>query len=275
MKDTLKHSSNTQRNADGTAQLHPLSLRSVGGLYGDKLGASDGEIGRVKDFLFNDQAWVIRYVVADTGSWLPGRLVLIAPHAFGNFFQAGDCLLVNLTRQQIENSPDIEVHKPVSRQREEEYYRYYGWPAYWEGPSMWGMTGFPIAPPPILPIEEAKESGAHRGDDPHLRSTHALHGYHIQAGEENLGHVSDFLMDDNSWAIRHLVVKTGHWFSNKEILISPEDVERISYDESKLFLRLTKDAVKSAPEYRLPDPAYRFRAVESGMNGRQGLFSDR
>ena len=108
-------------------------LRSVKKLFEDKLGASDGEIGHVKDFYFDDQNWAVRYLVADTGSWMPGRLVLISPHAFGNLYQGGKVLLVNLTRQQIENSPSIESHKPVSRQYEEEYHRYYGWPFYWRG----------------------------------------------------------------------------------------------------------------------------------------------
>ena len=108
-------------------------LRIVKELYGAKLGASDGEIGQVKDFYFDDQNWAVRYVVADTGSWLAGRKVLISPHAFGSLHRAGKLLLVNLTRKQIEDSPSIESHKPVSRQYEEEYYRYYGWPYYWQG----------------------------------------------------------------------------------------------------------------------------------------------
>jgi hypothetical protein len=116
-------------------------LRSVKQLYGDKLGASDGEIGQVKDFYFDDQNWAVRYVVADTGSWLTGRLVLISPHAFGNLDRSGKLLCVNLNRKQIEDSPLIESHKPVSRQYEEEYYRYYGWPYYWQGSGLWGMSG--------------------------------------------------------------------------------------------------------------------------------------
>ena len=120
-------------------------LRSLRQLYGKKLGGSDGNIGHVRDFYFNDQQWAIRYVVADTGSWLSGRLVLISPHAFGNLHQNCDCLLVNLTRQQIENSPAIESHKPVSRQYVEEYYRV---------GETWGVGGFPEAPPPphLMPV---------------------------------------------------------------------------------------------------------------------------
>jgi hypothetical protein len=119
-------------------------LQRIKQLYGEKLGASDGEIGLVKDFYFDDQNWAVRYLVAEAGTWLSSRHVLLAPHAIGEFFEDGKVLRVNLTRKQIEHSPAIESHKPVSRQYEEEYYRYYGWPSYWQGDGLWGMSGFPI-----------------------------------------------------------------------------------------------------------------------------------
>src|SRR5205809_7348591 len=96
-------------------------LRSLRQLYGKKLGASDGDIGHVNDFYFNDQQWAIRHVVANTGSWLSGRLVLIFLLAFSKLHQDSDCLLVNMTRQQIKNSPAIESHKPVTRQCKQHY----------------------------------------------------------------------------------------------------------------------------------------------------------
>src|SRR5580692_9622620 len=112
-------------------------LRSLRQLSGNHLGASDGDIGHVKDFYFDDQTWAVRYVVADTGKWLTGREVLLTPHAFSASQPAGKTLFVNLTRKQIEDSPAMETHKPVSRQYEEEYYRYYGWPYYWKGDGLW------------------------------------------------------------------------------------------------------------------------------------------
>ena len=222
-------------------------LRSVKQLYRDKLGASDGEIGHVKDFYFDGQNWAVRYVVADTGSWLPGRQVLISPHAFGSLHQAGKLLLVNLTRKQIEKSPSIESHKPVSRQYEEEYYRYYGWPYYWQGDGLWGMSGFPILELPAEPL--ASKPAAASGPQPeradaHLRSTQAVDGYHLQASDGIIGHVCDFMMDAQSWAIRHLVIKTGHRFSGKEVQIPTRAVDRISYPDSTVFVNLTKEAVQ-------------------------------
>ncbi len=227
-------------------------LRSIKQLYGDKLGASDGEIGHVKDFYFDDQNWAVRYVVADTGSWLPGRQVLLSPHAFGNLDQTGNVLRMNLTRKQIENSPAIELHKPVSRQYEEEYYRYYGWPFYWQGGGLWGMSGFPILelPPKPLPGEPAPASDRHsESADAHLRSTQAVSGYHLQASDGTVGHVCDFMVDAQSWAIRQLAIKTGHRFSGKEVEIPTRAVDRISWDESKLFVNLTKAAVEQSPAH--------------------------
>ena len=219
-------------------------LQSIKQLYGDKLGSSDGEIGHVKDFYFDDQNWAIRYLVADTGSWLMGRQVLISPYSLGRFQKTGKVLLVNLTREQIENSPSIDSHKPVSRQYEEEYYRYFGWPYYWQGEALWGMSGFPILELPAKPLPSERppaSSPQPASADAHLRSTQAVNGYHIQSSDGISGHVCDFMMDDQSWAISQLVVKTGHRLSGKEVLIRTKDVDRISYEESTVFVNLTRE----------------------------------
>jgi hypothetical protein len=229
-------------------------LQGIKPLYGNKLGASDGDIGHVKDFFFDDQNWAIRYVVADTGSWLPERQVLISPHAFGNLHQSAKVLAVNLTRKQIENSPPIESHKPVSRQYEEEYHRYYGWPYYWQGGGLWGMGGFPILelPPKPLPNKPATVSGPQpKRADAHLRSTQAVNGYHLQASDGTIGHICDFMMDTRSWAICELVIKIGHRFSGKEVQIPASAVDRISWDESKVFVHLPKEVVEQSPQHHL------------------------
>jgi hypothetical protein len=204
----------------------------------------------VKDFYFDDQNWTVRYLVADTGLWLAGREVLISPHAFPEGFR-GKILRVNLTRKQIEDSPAIESHKPLSRQYEEEYHRYYGWPYYWQGGGLWGMSGFPILelPPKPLPSEPDTMSGPQpERADAHLRNTQAVNGYHLQATDGIIGHVCDFMMDDKSWAIHELVIKTGHRFSGKEVLIPVSKVARISFDESTVFVNLTREAIEQSPE---------------------------
>jgi len=217
-------------------------------LYGNKLAASDGEIGHIKDFYFDDKTWVIRYVVADTGSWLTGRLVLLSPHALGKWHEAEKLLHVALTKQQIENGPPIESHKPVSRQYEIEYYRYYGWPAYWEGGAMWGLTGFPVV---MAPSKAEIEAQVDHRDDKHLQSMRAVTGYQIHAIDGAIGAAASFVVDDQSWAIRNLVVATGHWYSGKEILISTGHIKRISYEDSTVFVDLSKAAIQRTAENEL------------------------
>ncbi len=227
-------------------------LRSIKQLYRAKLGASDGEIGHVKDLYFDDQNWTVRYLVADTGSWLPGRQVLISPHAIDGLEQTGNVLRVNLTQKQIEDSPSIESHKPVSRQHEEEYYRYYGWPYYWLGGGLWGLSGFPILeyPTNAFPNEQAAAFGPDaKPADAHLRSTQAVGGYHLQASDGTIGHISDFMMDSRSWAIEQLVIRTGHRFSGKEVLVQTDQVKRINYEESAVLVSLTVAAVEQSPQH--------------------------
>ncbi len=229
-------------------------LRSIKQLCGDPLGASDGEIGRVRDFYFDDRNWAVRYLVADTGAWLPGRQVLISPHALGHLDPAENILRVNLTRKQIEDSPSIAAHKPVSRQYEEEYYQYYGWPSYWQGDGLWGLSDFPILEPPAKP--RAGKSAAPNGappesDDAHLRSANAVNGYHLRAGDDAIGHVCDFMMDPHGWAIAELVIKTGHRLSGKEVLLPVRSVDRISYEDSTVFANVTREAVEQSPAHQL------------------------
>jgi hypothetical protein len=225
-------------------------LKSLRQLYGGKLKAADGEIGHVKDFYFDDKSWVVRYVVVDTGSWLLGRQVLVSPHAFVSLDWTGKLLLLSLTRKQIEDCPSIESHKPVSRQYEEAYYQYYGWPYYWEGSGLWGMSGFPILelPPKPLPGKPDSWSGpSSESADAHLRSAQAADGYHIQASDGINGHICDFMMDAGTWAIHQLVVKTGHRFSGHEVQIPTSQVDRISYEKSSVFVNLTSKAIDGCP----------------------------
>jgi len=219
-------------------------------LVGNKLAALDGDIGHIRDFYFDDNIWVVRYAIADTGSWLSGRLVLLSPHAFGKLDQRERTLHINLRKTQIQDSPPIESHKPVSRQDEVEYFRYYGWPAYWAGDAMWGMGGYPVLVPPEKGEIEAQRVYYHR-DDKHLQSAEEVTGYPIQATDGLIGHVSSFLADERSWAIQEMVVETGHWYAGKQIRIPIDQIERISYRESKVIVTFTKAEIEKTAEHQL------------------------
>jgi len=238
-------------------------LRSVNELQGRKIRATDGEIGSVDQFFFDDETWTIRYLVVDTGNWLSGRKVLISPIALGHTDWAAEGLSVSLTKEQIKNSPGIDTDKPVSRQHESEYFNYFGYPYYWHGPSLWGASAYPVAvsrtrgypdrvsgatgyagtapAPQVIPQQE--------GGDPHLRSTSEVIGYYIEATDGEIGHVEDFIIDDQSWAIRYLEVDTVNWWPGKKVVVTPQWIERVSWAESTVYVNLARETIKKAPEY--------------------------
>jgi hypothetical protein len=166
---------------------------------------------------------------------------------------------VSLTMKQVENSPSIDTHKPISRQHEAAYLGYYGIPYYWGGPYLWGGTNKPegISRPISGVPDVVREVATTQSADSHLRSTDTVHGYHVEAKDGEIGHVDGFVIDDDSWSIRYLQVITRNWLPGKTVLISPEWVERLSWTDSKIYVALTVGAIKEAPEYLLSRPLTR------------------
>ncbi|MCB2299581.1 PRC-barrel domain-containing protein [Clostridium tagluense] len=225
-------------------------LNKVKALKGYKLKCIDGEIGKVKEFYFDDHHWTIRYLVADTGNWLVDRQVLISPYALGSVNNEDQYIIINLTKDQIENTPTLDSDKPVSRQYEKDYYTYYEWPVYWGGPKIWGTCGFS----PIIENTQSKGElmDSTQGDkewDSHLRSTREVSGYNIQATDGEIGHVEDFIIDNETLEIRYLVIATMNWWPGKKILVSPKWIDRVSWNESKVFVNLLRETIKQSPEY--------------------------
>lgn len=213
-----------------------------------KLDSLDGEIGKVKEFFFDDRHWSIRYLVADTGGWLTGRLILIAPHALVAAIKKERHIAVNLSKKQIEDSPSWESEKPVSRQFQADYNAHYGWQGYWMGNYPIGGPGLDLGPVLVAPTAEPDEANEEEGD-PNLRSTKDVTGHSIEARDGEIGHVEDFVIDDETWTIRYLIVDTRNWWPGKKVLISPKWIERVSWEASKVVINLSREAIKSSPEY--------------------------
>jgi hypothetical protein len=239
------------RTDNSASARHPTEIfmqQNIKELIGHRLQALDGSIGQVRDFYFDDKTWAIRYLVADTGSWMTGRLVLLSPHSFGRRDPLDQTLHLKLQKAQIENSPPIEAHKPVSRQYEIDYFKYYGWPAYWTVPAAGGFGGFPMLAAPSAVQVEAQQPHPPR-EDKHLRSVQAATGYAIHATDGIIGTVSGFLLDDRHWTISHVVVDAGHWYSGKEILIPTGRIGRISYVDSQIFADLTRSDIQQTADH--------------------------
>ncbi len=234
-------------------------LRSVKEMEGFRIKAIDGEIGKLHEFYFDDHTWIIRYIVVDTGSWLVEKLVLISPESFKSLDWENRIFEVNLDKQQIEDSPEVEKERPVSRQKETELIGYYGWPMYWTGIGGPTIGAFPLANAAITKTEqEILETRRKEGkDDPNLRSTRTVISYGIHAVDGHIGHVEDFLADDQSWNIRYLIVDTKNLLPGKKVITALDWIEKIVWSESDVYLKLTKEEIKNSPEYDPSKPVER------------------
>ena len=239
-------------------QQERAMLRSIQKLDGIRILAAYQEVGTVEEAYFDDEQWVVRYLVADTGGWLGGRRVLISPYAVQSIDWQNCALWVNLTRDQVEGSPGIDTDKPVSRQQEAEYHRHYGYPQYWPSATFWAWGAMPVisAPDPRIreEMETRRRADARRaGADTHLRSSRAVNGYRIEASDDLIGHVADFLFDEETWAIRYLVVDTRNWLHGREVLVFPRWIRAVSWSERTLSVALTRQQIEQSPEY---DPGH-------------------
>ncbi len=245
-------------------------LISIKALKDYTLDSLDGEIGKVREFYFDDRYWTIRYLVADTGDWLTERQVLISPYALVSANKGAQNITVKLTKEQIEGGPSLNSDMPVSRQFEAAYFGYYQWPNYWDGPHMWGAN------PGMMRVDGADKAEI-PGDkdwDPHLRSTREVSGYHIHAEDGEIGHVEDFIVDDETWAIRYLVINTNNWWLGKKVLISPHWLESVNWAKSEVFVNLSREVIRQAPEYT--DWSVLTREFEDGLHmhyERQGYWA--
>jgi hypothetical protein len=229
-------------------------IRSAREIRKFEVAANDGRIGSVDDFYFDDERWAIRYAVVDTGHWLPGRRVLISPLSISRTDWNDRRLLLSISRDQVKASPDIDTHQPVSRRHEQDYLDYYGYPYYWGQAALWGAHAIPMMPTAAqiarqrASADAAERTAAAQGDA-HLRSVSEVSGYAIRAVDGELGHVEDLLFDDLSWATRYLVIDTSNWWFGKRVLVAPEWITDISWADGSVSVSVTRQQLKSAPQY--------------------------
>ena len=235
-------------------------MYTASSIRGFSIEARDGTIGTVKDFLFQDNGWNVRWIVVETGSWLSSRQVLLTPSQIGAVESKPRRFDAQLTKQQVKDSPPIDTEQPVSRQMESDLYTYYGADPYWSAVynpagimAMPGVVGVPPLAPPERP-EGLAENFPHGEGDPHLRSVEAVTGYHIHARDGEIGHVDDFVVDDVGWTIPLLIVDTKNWWPGKKVLIPNSTVRDIVWDDRLVYLTLSRDQIKEGPLYDPSQP---------------------
>lgn len=230
---------------------------------GMRIEASDGEIGKITDIYFDDRSWAVRYLVIEAGSWFAERKVLISPISVSRIDWDTRTIAIDLTRRRVEASPPIDTDKPVSRQHEADFSNYYGFPYYWSGPSLWGATSNPA---PITPIPPTRNAPGLFGESPldlKLRSCAEVTGYGLRATDSTIGHLEDFMLDAQTWAIRYLVVDTRHWLPGKHVVIPPQWIKNVDWAQRVVDLDVSSALVKASPEF---DPSSELsRAHETNL----------
>ena len=224
--------------------------RSLNNWVGCIVRANDGDVGTVDQFYFDDLTWIIRYMVVNTGGRRSGRHVLISQAALGKPDLEKRIFPVNVTLAQVHSSPNTDIDQPVSRQHEVELHKHYAWPVYWGG-GFYVPPGYGMATVPAGDAEAASETSSSgvRKVDPHLRSTREVTGCVVHATDGNIGHVEDFLVDDEAWVIRYFVVNTRNWLPDRRVLVSPQWIRKASWTDKKVVVDLSRDAVKKSPKF--------------------------
>lgn len=230
-------------------------------LQGRPVLALDAPVGRVEDFLFDDKNWVVRYLVVRTGSWLSNDLFLLSPHVLGPLAAGAGAVRVRLLKRQIEASPPLEAPLQVSRRYEEAYYRHFSLPEYWSGSALWGQSSQPLISPGPRSAQDSKLH-CHR-EEGHLRSAHALAGFHLLTAGASAGRVKGFEINLSGWEIQHLVVRPSHWFASREVLVAPTKIDFIGYEDAIVHTSLPREDLQGSTGPRRADsPA---RAAARGL----------
>jgi hypothetical protein len=254
-------------------------LRNVKDLEGFAIRATDGVVGQLRDCYFDDEAWVIRYFIVETNSRPSSRRVLISPFSLEPPIWTEKVLPARITLAQVENSPDVDTDKPVSRQHEMGYSEYYGYPNYWGGGGLWGAGIYPdilqAGLAPNIANSRVRRSNGKPGGSPaverptdtHLRSANNVMRYYVHASDGDIGHVQGLLVEDKTWAIRYFIVNTSNWWLGHAVLVSPEWIDDVYWAESKVVVSMSRQAVKDSPTY---NPKEFNRGQEAALHAHYG-----
>lgn len=223
--------------------------KNIDSMLGFSIMANDGELGKVRDFYFDDESWTIRYMVVQTGSWLLGRKVLIAFTSVKKINYELSSFLVDLSCDQVRSSPDIDTEKPVYRQHELELHKHYMLPAYWiNAPGVtWGIDNYPVVKEP----GKCEGTSEKTEDNQHLRSVKQVTAYLIHASDGEIGHVKDFIVDIESWLITFLLVDTRNLLAGRKVLLSTKKIQRIEWVDMEVYVNATRGSIIESPEFDL------------------------
>jgi sporulation protein YlmC with PRC-barrel domain len=209
-------------------------------LLGFSLGAADGEIGTVKDIYFDDNNWIVRYLVVETGNWLFKRRVLISPCAVVGDIK-NNILQVNLNKEQIKNSPDINTDMPVSRQQESSLTNHYSWPSFGRAGLGWPTTGMIKGASALVNKVEGTLDF-----DPHLRSFSHVAQYEVYNEDGRVGLVKDLAIDFSDWSIPFLLLDDASTSDQERVVISTKRIASIDWETFQVKVSINNEDLQKA-----------------------------
>lgn len=235
-------------------------LHSTKELQNYTVRAEDGDVGKIYEFYFDDKEWTIPYLVIDTGTWLPGRKIMMPVDVFGQVDQKHGILPVALTIEEVRSRPDVTRVTSVSEHYESSKILgpYAGPPLDQLGEGLFDEKHIGMDPDSLIQTVKAKEEAEERLSAPVrkvrtggglLQSTRQIIGYYIQAQDDEIGHVEDFIIDADTWTIRYMIIDTVNWLPGKKVLVSPAWIDMIDWNSSKVYVNLSQEAVKNSPVY--------------------------
>lgn len=235
-------------------------FRLLNDAKGSTVRGMDGDIGKIVDLYFDDENWTVRYLVVDVGNWVPGNHVLISPMSITRTDWERQRVELSIDRERVQKSPAADLVKPVSRQYESEYHRYYGWPYYWEGTGVWGAEATPLGLGSSIPtsgtapverdVRRTVSTRTGAGvEESHIRSAREVAGYHIKATDHEVGHIDDYLVDADSWTIDSIVIDTSNWPGGKAVVLARQRIGRVDWSTKQIFVNASSQEVRNSPEF--------------------------
>jgi hypothetical protein len=192
-------------------------------LQGVCVVGSEGAAGCVLDVLFDDRSWHVKYLVVRLGGRLSAWHVLLKPDLVTHAAWTERELHVPLSGREFRQLPGVQSDPPVAYRQELQAARFSAWEA--------GR------------IEDVVLDG-----DPHLRNMRAVTGHRVEASDGPVGRIAEFIIDDEYWTVRYVVVNTGRLLPSLRVLIAPTWVETISWEDRVVRLSATREELESSHE---------------------------
>ncbi|HSE32947.1 MAG TPA: PRC-barrel domain-containing protein [Pyrinomonadaceae bacterium] len=225
-------------------------LRQIRELGTYRLHATDGDIGHLEQFYFDDRDWKIRYFVVDIGTWLHGKKVLMSPSAIIGVDAPTKTINAAFSKQQVQESDDVDRHKPEGLEEPHDYSLYLGWPYYL---GLNALNDFDHGPLPDKEHDPQKgktsEYSYRQACDEHLRSSKIVSRYHVMAVDGEIGQIEDGIVDDQTWTIQYVVSTVRNWWSGKKVLLPTEWILWVSAAEGNVYVSLTRNSIATAPSF--------------------------